>query len=292
MSISIPQSFVDQFSANVHMLAEQRTTRLRPTIMEEPVTGESFSRDRVGTTQDTANSVTDRHGDTPLNNTPHSRRWGYIKDFDVADLIDRQDRVKLLIDPSSVYTMRHGGVMGRSLDDEILDALSGDAAQGRNGSTTVALPSAQKIPSGSTGLTVAKLIQTKEILDEAEIDPMFTRYYVASAKDMSALLNDDRVTSADFNTIKALVRGEINEYMGFQFIRLERPVITNSGSSTLRTNYAYAQPAVTLGVAEQPQSIASPRPDKRMAQQIYTYGSWGAVRVEDEMVVEVSNDYS
>lgn len=290
MSVTIPQSFVDQFSANVHMLTEQRTSRLRGTVMEEPVTGESFSRERIGTTQDTANTITERHGDTPLNNTPHSRRWGYMVDYDVADLIDRQDRVRLLIDPTSAYTVRHAGVMGRTADDTILEALSGNATAGKNGGTSVALPSGQKVPSGSTGMTIAKLIDAKEILDANEVDDMFTRYYVYSARDLAALLNDDRLTSSDFNTVRALVRGEINEFMGFTFIRVERPIVVES--STLRKNYAYVQSAVTLGIGDGPQSVASPRPDKRMAQQIYTWGTWGAMRLEEELVVEVANDYS
>jgi hypothetical protein len=290
MSVSIPQSFVDQFSANVHMLAEQRMSRLRGTVMEEQVTGDSFSRERIGKTQDTANEITTRHGDTPLNNTPHSRRWGYMVDYDVADLIDRQDRVRLLIDPSSAYTLRHAGVMGRTADDTILEALSGNATAGHAGGTTVALPSAQKVVAGGAGLTVQKLIDAKEILDANEIDDMFQRYFVLSAKDMSSLLGDDRVTSVDFNTVRALVRGEINEFMGFTFIRSERPAIVTGASA--RKNYAYVQSAVMMGIGDGPQSVATVRPDKRMAQQIYTWGTWGAVRLEEELVVEVANDYS
>lgn len=284
MSITIPESYVEQFSANVHMLAEQTMSRLRRTVQTMPVTGESAAVERVGETADGPNEITEQHGDTPLNNTPHSRRWLFIKDFDVADLIDKQDRVRLLIDPDSVYTRRHGGVMGRGIDTTIINALEGDATQGKNQGTTVSLPSDQKIGASSTGMTIAKLLEAKEKLDAAEVDEMVPRFAVMSAKQISNLLNDDKLTSADYNTVRALVSGQINEYLGFSFIRSER--LTLSGSD--RLCYVYAGDAVMFGVGLSPQSIASERPDKRHAKQIYTYGSWGAVRVEDERVVQIS----
>ena len=132
MSISIPESYVEQFSANVHMLAEQKMSRLRQAVRVEPVTGESAAFERIGGI-DAPNKITTLHGDTPLNNTPHTRRWAFMADYDVADLIDRQSRVKLLIDPDSVYTRRHAGTMGRGIDDSIIAALGGSAATGHTG---------------------------------------------------------------------------------------------------------------------------------------------------------------
>ena len=273
---------MEQSSATVHLLAEQKTSRLRHTVRIEPVVGESFAVETVGGI-DKANTVLELHGDTPLNNTPHARRWGFMVDYDVADLIDKQSRVKLLISPDSIYVRRHSGTMGRSVDDEVLRALENSAATGKTGTTLVALPAAQKIASGSVGLTVSKLIQAKEILDASEVDEFIPRFFLVAAKQLRNLLEDDKVTSSDFNTVKALVHGEINEYLGFNFVRTER--MTKSGSD--RLCYAYAMDAVTLGIADEPKSVASPRPDKRMAQQIYTWGTWGAVRVEDKMVVEI-----
>lgn len=284
MSITVPESYVEQFSANVHMLAEQKFSRLRNTVREEPVTGESFAIERVGGI-DKPNAITNLHGDTPLNNTPHSRRWGFMQDFDVADLIDKQSRVRLLIDPASVYTRRHAGTMGRGIDDSIIAAIRGNAAQGKAGTTIVSLPNGQKVAAGATGMTIAKLIQAKEILDAAEVDEFIPRFFALSARQLRDLLEDDKITSNDFNTVKALVRGEINEYLGFTFVRTERlPIITG----TTRACLAWALDGVTIGIADNPSSVASPRPDKRMALQIYTSGTWGAVRAEDEMVVEIA----
>jgi hypothetical protein len=284
MSFSIPTSYVEQFGANVHMLSEQRFSRLRSTVNVEDVTGESFAKERLGGV-DAPNTVTTLHGDTPLNGNPHTRRWGFMSDHDVADLIDKQSKVKLLIDPQSLYTIRHAGTMGRGLDDAIISALGGAAAEGKAGTSSSALPAGQKVLVGGTGLTVAKLRAAKKLLDEAEVDEMFERFIVVQSAQIDDLLGDTNVTSSDFNTVKALVQGEIDQYMGFRFIRSQRLQVDGASS---RLVYAYAQPAVTLGVGQEPQSIAAPRPDKRHSMQVYTYGSWGAVRVEDEMVVEIA----
>ena len=284
-SVTIPESYVEQFSANVLLLAEQRMSRLRSTVMIEPVVGESFAIERLGGI-DAPNTVTTLHGDTPLNNTPNSRRWGFMADFDLADLIDKQSRVRMLIDVDSKYTMRHAGSMGRGIDDSIIDALGGNAAEGKSGTTIVALPTAQKIVHGSVGLTIAKLIQAKEKLDAAEVDEFIPRTFACGSRQIRDLMEDDKITSADFNTVKALVEGKVDTFMGFNFVRTER-LDVGIVAASIRQCYAYANTAVTLGIAQEPQSIASVRPDKRMSSQIYTFGTWGAVRGEDVQVVEV-----
>lgn len=285
-SIEIPVSFVTQFSANVHMLAEQKVSRLLPTVMREDVTGESWAVEIAGSVS--INTIDDRHGDTPLNSTPHSRRWGFIKGYDVADLIDKQDRVKLLINPDSVYTVKHATAMGRGLDDEIIGALYRTAITGHTGTGTTVFPtSTQQIATGSTGLTIDKLNRAKEILDRNEVDEYIPRYFVCTSRQIRELLEDDKVTSQDFNTVKALVRGEINEFLGFTFIRTERLQFT---TGVVRNCFAYAQTAIRFGMAIAPNSVSAPRPDKRMSTQIYTSGAWGALRIEDAQVVSVLCD--
>lgn len=285
MSFEIPTSFVEQFSSQVHLLAEQRTARLQPVVTREEVTGESFARERIGTTQDTANQINTRHGDTPLNDTPHSRRWGFPKDYDVADLIDNPDRLKLLIDPQGPYVQKHAGVMGRTWDDEVINASLGTAVTGNSAGGTQALPSGQKLTSNSgNALSVQKLINAKELLDANEV-PEMNRFFITNAKGMSQLLADEKATSADFASVRALTRGEINDFMGFTFIRSERVPI----ASGTRSDVALVQGGVIMGVAQDITATANQRPDKRNAQQIYTWSSWGAVRIEDEMVVEVQS---
>lgn len=289
MPFTIPVSYVHQFSSNVHMLSEQQMSRFMMGVEVENVTGESFSVERLGGL-DGINEVNDLGGDTPLNPLPHSRRWGYIKSYDVADRISKVSDIRLLIDPRSRYTTRHAGGMARAMDDEIISALVGSARAGKNGETSVALPAGQKVAVGSgaaAAMTVEKLRQAKEILDANEVDDFYTRYVAVNAAMLRQLLSETETTSSDFNTVKALVSGQLDTFLGFKFVRSER---LQTITSDVKGAIAWVPPAVKMGVAQSPTSVAAERPDKRHDWQVYTYGSWGAVRVDDEMVVEIAVD--
>lgn len=285
MSFTIDVAFVQQFSANVRMLAEQKTSVMRPTVMTDSKTGESWAVERLGSVE--AQQFNDRHGDTPLNSTPHTRRWGFGVNYDVADQIDRADKVKLLIDPASAYTVKHSSALGRKVDYEILRAMQASAVEGHTGATTTALASTYKIVSSSVGLTVAKLISAKQMLDAQEIDTM-DRHFVGASTDITALLSDERVTSADYNTVKALVQGDINTYLGFEFHRCERVADTALLVSAERMTYAYHRSAVELGIVSDVESTAGVAPTKRFAQILYSWMQIGAVRVEDAALVQIA----
>ena len=198
---------------------------LRNTVDAETVVGKNAFFEQVGVA--TAVKRVSRHGDTPQIDTPHSRRRVSMVDYEYADLIDKQDQVRTLIDPTSSYAQAAAFALGRAMDDEIISAISGNAFSGETGSTTVALPSAQKITeSGTDGLTIAKLRQAKEKFDSASVDPSIPRYIVVGPKQISDLLGTTQVTSSDFNTVKALANGEISTFLGFNFITSNQTYIS------------------------------------------------------------------
>ena len=148
---------------------------MRGTVDTESIVGKNAFFDQVGVA--TAVKRTTRHGDTPQIDTPHSRRRVSLVDYEYADLIDNQDKIRTLIDPTSSYALAAAYALGRAQDDEIIAAASGTAFTGETGSTSTTLPSAQKITeSGTDGLTIAKLRNAKEILDSASVDPSISRY--------------------------------------------------------------------------------------------------------------------
>ena len=205
MSTQITTAFVQQYSANIQMLSQQMGSLLRDKVRLESVTGKNAFFDQVGSV--TAVLKTSRHSDTPQIDTPHARRRVSLGDYEFADLIDTQDKVRLLIDPTSSYAQAAAMAMGRAMDDVIIDAALGTAFTGETGSTSTILPAGQKIVHGSTGLSVAKLLSAKQILDLGSVDPSIPRYIIVSPKQISDLLNITEVTSSDFNTIKALAQG-------------------------------------------------------------------------------------
>ena len=190
----------------------------------------------------------------------------------------------MLISPTSEYAKAGAYAMGRAMDDAIIAAASGNAFTGVAGATSSALPAGQKIAVGTTSLTVAKLIAAKEIIDAADVDPDETKYLVCSAKEITSLLGDDKVTSADFNSVKALVAGQIDSFMGFNFIRTER--IAAAGGDNLAL--AFTQSALGLALGRDINTRISERDDKNYATQVFLSMTIGATRVEDEKVVEIA----
>ena len=283
MSVQITTAFVEQYKSNVFHLAQQKGSRLRDAVRTETVTGKSHFFERIGDTA--ALKRTSRHSDTPRVDTPHSRRKVTMDDYDWADLIDQEDKVRMLISPQSEYAMSGAWAMGRAMDDAIISAASGNAFGGVSGGTTVALPSGQKIVHASTGLTLTKLISAKEILDAADTDPDEPRYMVVSAKQLSDLLGSTTITSADFNSVKALVQGELDTFLGFNFIRSER-LETDSNSD--RLVLGFCQSAIGLALGRDIETRISERADKNYATQVFLSMTIGATRVEDEKVVQIA----
>lgn len=283
MSVQITTAFVEQYKSNVFHLAQQKGSRLRDAVRSETVTGKSHFFERIGSVA--AEKRTSRHSDTPRMDTPHSRRKVTMDDYDWADLIDQEDKVRMLISPQSEYAMAGAWAMGRAMDDSIIAAATGTSYGGVSGGTAVALPSTQKIAHGSAGLTLAKLIEAKEKLDANDVDPDEARYMIVTSKQMSNLLNLEKVTSSDYASIKALVQGQIDTYLGFKFLRTER---LGTDSNSDRQVLAFCQSGIGLAVGSDVSTRISERADKNYATQVFLSMTIGATRVEDEKVVEIA----
>jgi len=283
MSVQITTAFVEQYKSNVFHLAQQKGSRLRDAVRSETVTGKSHFFERIGSVA--AEKRTSRHSDTPRMDTPHSRRKVTMDDYDWADLIDQEDKVRMLISPQSEYAMAGAWAMGRAMDDSIIAAATGTSYGGVSGGTSVALPSTQKIVHGSAGLTLDKLIEAKEKLDANDVDPDEARYMIVTSKQMSNLLNLEKVTSSDYASIKALVQGQIDTYLGFKFLRTER---LGLDSNSDRQVLAFCQSGIGLAVGSDVSTRISERADKNYATQVFLSMTIGATRVEDEKVVEIA----
>jgi len=282
MSTQITTAFVNQFSQNIQLLSQQMGSLLRNTVRQETVNGEKAFFEQIGSA--VAQKRASRHASTPIMDTPHARRMVTMSDYEYADLVDDQDKIRMLISPESTYGKAAAAAIGRAMDDEIIDALGGTAKTGVSGGTSTALPAGQKIAHGSAGLTIAKLISAKKIMDQNSVDPSIERYIVVSPEQIEDLLNTTSVTSADFNSVKALVNGTVDSFMGFKFITSNR--LKDDGTS--RLCYAYAREGVVMALGKDVTAKIDPRPDKSYSTQIYYCSTFGASRMQEEMVVELA----
>ena len=286
MSNQITTAFVQQYSSNVQMLAQQMGSRLREAVDVESITGKNAYFDQVGVTA--AQIRTSRHASTPQIDTPHSRRRVSLADYEWADLIDDADKVRMLADPTSSYAKAAAAAMGRSMDDVVITALGGTAYSGETGGTSVALPSTQKFATSnqSDGLTVAKLLDAKKKLDLKDVDPSIPRFIVCGATQISDLLNTTEVKSSDYKTVKALAAGQLDSFLGFKFIMSNRLNFDASNTDD-RLVFAFTKDAIKLAVGKDITARISERDDKSYSTQVYYCMAIGATRMEEEKVVQI-----
>jgi len=286
MSNQITTAFVEQYSRNVSMLSQQMGSKLRGTVDVETITGKHAFFEQIGVTA--AQKKLSRHGDTPQIDTPHDRRRVSLDDYEWADLIDDSDKVRMLIDPTSSYAKAAAAAMGRSMDDVIITAFNAAADTGVSGGTSVALPSGSKFATSNQtdGLTLAKLRSAKKFFDANDVDPSLARYIVCGAQQISDLLGDSTITSADFNTVRALVQGEIDTFLGFKFVTSNRLPFDATNTDD-RLCFAYTEDAIKLAVGKDVQAKISERADKSYSTQVYYCMSVGATRMEENKVFQI-----
>lgn len=302
MSAEITVAFVQQFNSNILHLSQQKGSRLESKVRNEAQKGKSQFFDRIGTVA--ATKKTGRHSSTPQMDTPHSRRRVTMDDYEWADMVDDQDKIRMLIDPTSEYAMAASFAFGRSKDDVIIANAIGSAYGGEDGSTEVVLPNTQKY-AATTGaafsnLNVATLRAVKSMMDAKEVEGK--RYIVCASSQINSLLGQTEVTSSDYNTVNALVKGEVNEFVGFEFIRLERLALTTATTATVasgvvgagvaltgtnRACFAFVDDGLLLTKGEDFQTKIGERADKSYATQVYAKMSIGSTRMEEEKVIEI-----
>jgi len=285
MSSQITTAFVEQYSANIQMLSQQMGSLLKDNVRNESVVGKDAYFDQIGKV--TAQIKASRHSDTPQIDTPHSRRRVALADYEFADLIDQQDKVRLLIDPTSSYAKAAAYAMGRATDDVIIAAALGTANTGVAGGTPVGMLPANIIAvgiGGANSMNIAKLAAAKARLDIGDVDPSIKRHIIVSPTEISDLLNSTTVTSSDFNTVKALVHGEIDSFMGFKFHVSNRLVDNGAGNTQC---IAFAEDGILLGVGKDVTARIDERSDKSYATQVYYCQTIGATRMEEAKVVSV-----
>ena len=286
MSSQITTSFVEQYSSNVTLLSQQMGSKLRSSVDEEAIVGKNAFFEQIDSTA--AVLRTSRHGDTPQIDTPHSRRRVSLASYEWGDLIDDSDKIRALVDPTSAYAKNAAAAMNRAMDDVIITAMNASASTGVAGGTSTALPSTQKFATSnqSDGLTVAKLLAAKKNFDDNSIDSSRKRYIVCGPQQISDLLGTTSVTSADFNTVRALSTGEVNSFLGFEFIMSTR--LNNDATNTTdRLVFAYTEDAIKLAIGKDIKANISERADKSYSTQVYYCMSLGAVRMEEKAVVQI-----
>jgi hypothetical protein len=284
MSNSITNAMVQQFGDTFLHLSQQKESRLRSAVrIETGIVGTSKSINIMG--KGSVHQRISRHSPTPRNDIAHTTRYLDLTDWHGSEWVDNMDKLKTLADPTNDYVVAIKREFDRQQDRLIVTALGGSA---RSNSGNIALPAGQKIAVGGTGLTKAKLIQARKIFRANECDQEAGEelYIGYTATQLSDLLSDTTLTNTEVNNVLDLMSGNFAGRTLMGFIPVPTELFAKSGST--RYIYAWAKSGLTLGEGQDKKFRIAEDPSNSFSTVIYADMSLGAVRSEDEKVVEIA----
>lgn len=275
-----------QFSTTIYLLAQQMASKLRGSVMVDPNwTGEKKFYNQLN--QEVFEEILARNADTPIQNSDFRRRMVSPRFFVSATLEDPKDALQTIVDPKSTQMQAKKAAGERLTDDIIISAMGGTSYTGKDGTTAVTFPDAQKLAvnykTAGTGMTKAKCIGARRLLNTNEVENT-DRYAACTSEQEADMLNSTEVASSDFNVVKALVEGTITQWLGFTWIRSER-LLTDTNE--YRLCYFYQKMALQLAIQKEITSRLSERDDKNYAWQLYVCMCMGATRLEEGRIVQV-----
>jgi hypothetical protein len=295
----IPAHYVTEFASNWEHLCQQKMSKCREYVLVDSVNGKEKKYNQMGESE--LQAVTIRAGDTRITDVDLPARWLRPFPLDDAKLIDEWDETFLgtVVLPQSDVVQSQAYAYNRAVDRTIINAALGTSYTGEMGVDPTPLPAAQVIPVGfvesgsaaNSGLTIGKLRQAKFLLDDAEVDDDEARTIAVCAKQLQDLLRTTEVTSSDYNTVKALVDGKVDTYMGFKFTRISRKILPLDVANDIRTCVAFAKSGVKISDSGRKVHI-DVRVDKSHALQIRVVAALGGTRMEEVKVVSILCDQS
>ena len=284
--------FAQAYAANIMQLAQQKYSKLLPICYQKPnVKGKTFFQDQIG--KWTMSTKGGRNVSTPNNDPNLARRMGTLVDYHDNRLLDRGDELRMISDPRSAYTIAAAASLGRQIDTVIANQLLATAKSGETGSTNVTLgttaimahvnPTSGLSTQGTAAtLTFARVRMAKRVLDLEDVE-MEDRFFVVTPQGLDALLNTTQATSSDYVAIKALVRGDIDTWLGFKWITSNNL----SSSGTVTSCFAMQRYGICLAMGDEPLVRTDERSDLSYSWQVYYELNIGAVRMEEARVVDM-----
>lgn len=278
--------YAKEYGNIVFPKSQQEGSRLRNTIMvKSGVKGEETYMDQINSFAALPKGA--RLADTDPTLASFDRRRISLEDFYVAKAWEKMDDIRTLADPTSAIVRNGINAMGRKIDDIIIAAATGTAYTGKTGTTAVTFPtSTNQIAAGSANLTLAKWLDALEVLNANDVDPSEEKFIIIGSSQLTSLLTTTEIKSADYNSVKALVQGQVNEFLGCKVIRSER--LNKSGNN--RTVLLYTKNSMGIAFGQDVVSRMDELPGKHYAKQLYFSMSCGASRLEEAKVVSILCD--
>lgn len=294
-NFGLTPDFTAQYSSNLELLLQQEQSILRPYVTEQ---GGIVGKMAAPVTQ--YSSVTMRQAKgrgAPLDFTqPYSiRPWIFPQTGELAERIDEFDQLQTIVNPKTGYVRAAAAATGRYWDDNIIANATGQRQIGvdignllpDNFSTSLFQVSSTFGSSSASGLTVAKIIEARRILEHyhnnLERDPPVI---IMGSQQKSDLYNQVQFTSTEFRSTAVYDQGgRLKEFMGCSFAVSERLSV----SSSVRTVLMFPKSGVILGMWKDMETNIDQRIDlSGRPWQVTTRTMFGSVRSQNGKVVSIA----
>jgi len=278
MANTVDQVFINKYSSMLKLLVQQQGSKLRAVADIEMATGEKHFFNRLGKVA--ADEVTTQFQDITITDAPHSRRMATLRKYVKTLGIDDFDLARMNLDPTGEYARALSNALGVKLDDVILAAALGTAATGKDGAGTAAFDSNMQIAASGTGLTVAKFHEALKKLQANDVDIAAEKIFlIVPATGIEDLMAENTFTSADYQSMRTLAGTQLPSFRGVNIIHSERLTL----KAVMMT-----QGAVKVAMAEDLRVEVKDQPAKIDTKTITATMVAGAVRLEEERIVEIS----
>lgn len=287
-------AYTKLFQDSIEMALQYRTPKLADCVTRSSQAGGERTRLILRAGSKNTRRRETRYDQMTFGDTELTQRWITAHNWDVEpDPVDDLDKVRMGIDPTGYITQAHALAVVREVDQTIIDAFFADSKIGTDGGSTVSYDTGNNVASGSTGMTVSKLVDAQTILLDNHVDIEQEMPYIAmTPRQREDLMRDIQVTSRDFNGGEPVLKnGRLVSFMGFG-IKVIATDSTNgfglpTASSERRCPF-WVQSAMHLGTWQAPTTSITIREDIRgRPYQCYTKGSHGATRVEEGKVGQI-----
>ena len=233
MSKFLTAAAIIEFDSEVKH-AYQSMGKLRNTVTTRTgVVGEAYKFTRMGA--GVANQKATQADVTPMD-IGHSRQTANMENWNAPEYTDIFDQAEVNFDEKQELAKVIAKALTRREDQIIIDAIGAVTFNASPADLDVGL----ELTIAAAGLTGAQLIEASTGLTDRGVENS-ERFIALTAGALASLLGTTEVTSSDFNSVKALVQGEVNTFMGFTFNVIETRA---EGGLPALTNYAYHKASI------------------------------------------------
>jgi hypothetical protein len=273
MAQNVTAAFVDLFDSEVKQ-AYQAESILRGTMRTRTgVAGNNVKFPKIG--KGVATIRVPQTDVTPLNVT-YAQVTATMSDYIAAEYSDIFQQSHINFDERSELVQVVSKSIARRMDQLCIDALVGNAG------TTVAT----SIGGATTNMNIEKLRATAKAMNAKNV-PSEGRYLLMHASQLDAMLGETEITNQDFATVKALVRGEVNAFMGFNILTMGDRDEGGVPKPSTRSCFAWHKDAMGYAESMSQKTEVNYVPDKTSFL-VASMFSAGSVAIDTDGIVQIN----